>query len=113
MLGIRNYRGIAVDLWLGPWQSFVCDAGVFAGPGQEEVLFDARTRGLRHLAFYTAVGDAELNTAARAEAAMSPLRGALDSLPNSATIKRITFILNDKQQYFHYQAALFQLFPES
>lgn len=111
MLGIRKYRGIAIDLWLGPWQTFVSDAEVFAGPGHKDLLKNAPLKGVRHLAIIIGPGDTTSLTAAAADYLL-PLRGALDQLENSAPLQRITFILGDRDCYQRYQTALFAHFPE-
>ncbi len=101
MLGIRKYREIAVDLWLGSPASFVADAIL----GTEELARISSLCNFRHLVLVPEAED-------RPAEIFSELLLQLGSLSVGGKLRRVTLILEDKPRYQAFQTALFATFPE-
>jgi len=120
MLGIRRYRGVAIDLWQGESRLFARD--VTAQPSLAS-LREVDRQQRRHAAID--IGEqpgAEVSAAAalaavkafldeaRPEAALDRAQGIAQ--PVAGGLRRISFVLPDAARYTAFQEELFRLFPE-
>ncbi len=109
MLGIRKYRGAAIDLWQGNPEEFACDliSDEVAGG-----LSSAAVNRYRHLALALKLKDDPSPLQSLAMQAMDEIKNFLES-NNHADDKfpqRITLILNSSLQYDTFQTKLFETF---
>jgi hypothetical protein len=95
MLGIRHYRGCAVDLWCGDPNEFVADR-------HRSHCYELAALAGQHLAI--AIGDSEMPDVIFARLLAELL---VDPIP-----RRVTLILPSLARYKEFQAALFEKIPE-
>ena len=103
MLGIRRFRGVAIDLFQGELPLFASDVVLDALriPGE---LAAADAGGKRHAAVANA-GDPT--------AALHDLKVYLQgNRPTPHSIERVTFVLSSVERYYEFQEVLFRTFPE-
>ena len=98
MLGIRRQGGVAIDLFQGDASLFAADAQV----GSVSDLAVADSRGARHVAIVGASVVAEIGN----------LKVFLGRAMKLKSLRRVTFLLADSDQYYAFQDELFRLFPE-
>jgi hypothetical protein len=110
MLGIRQYRGAAIDLWQGDPEEFACDLvsdEILSG------LSSSLTNRYRHLAITPRLnGASATDQTTYAQAAMSQIKKFLEEQPEESFPKRVTVILPDATQYDLFQKFLFETFAD-
>ena len=103
MLGIRRFRGVAIDLFQGELPLFACDVVLDALRLAGE-LATADAGGKRHAAVANA-GDPT--------AAFHDLKVYLQSeRPAPHSVERLTFVLGSIERYYEFQEVLFRTFPD-
>ena len=133
MLGIRHYNRCALDLWVGLETDFYCDAFIWIGSpttdhsitldmtlsSSKEQLIQAKQalvtqllklekKNIRHLAI-------SWTKPIEIEASLPKILDTIKELLSEGQlgihVRRITFILNDVNNYQNTQAQLFATFP--
>lgn len=103
MLGIRRFKGVAIDLFQGDLRLFACDAVIDAHHLKDQ-LAGADAQGKRHVAI-TAASDADADL----RSVQVYLEG---ERPKARGLQRISFVLHSVDQYYEFQDALFRTFPD-
>lgn len=110
MLGIRQFRGAAIDLWQGDPGEFACDLisdEILSG------LNSSLSNRYRHLAITPRFnGASAAEQAACAEQAMGQIKTFLEEQSEASFPKRVTVILPDTNQYDLFQKFLFATFED-
>ena len=127
MLGTRRFHDTALDLYCGDFRFFVadaivcgkedaqedlpCEAVIPMAMGQSgfltESLRGAQGLCVRHVSFAPFIGLLSGQKEGGARAAMEEVRSFLAARP---PIKRITFVLDNKEDYGVFQKALYDTF---
>jgi hypothetical protein len=130
MLGLRHYRGLAIDLWQGHFSNFSCDSLVLLSAESANLKLDYNTEimSVDHLDAlsvkncisiflisnhrHMAVNLRDSLDVLSCEKIMFDLKVLVDSIEKDPLEKRITFIANCAEQHDFLQNALFSAFPD-
>ena len=103
MLGIRRFKGVAIDLFQGDLTLFSCDAVLDAARLGPE-LAGADSSSKRHVAVANALDP---------EAAFRGVKSYFEgerAAPRG--VQRLSFVLSSLDQYYEFQDVLFRTFPD-
>ena len=110
MLGIRQYKSVAIDLWQGDESQFYCD---LLARDLKKGLAQAHKEDKRHLVYAPVLSDLNAEEVIEnARKAMSEIKDFIDKREENSYPQRITLAFDQHEPYLVFQEGLFSNFPD-